>query len=314
MKKKAKKKTAVTAAGGYCGFKVKGRFIYDSSGGEFIMRGVNKMAVWLDPDGDASFGEIAKTGANAVRIVWTIKDGTIDGLDTVITNCVKRKMTPIIEIHDFTGEWGAKVFKTATDYWTAPEMVAVIKKHEKYLIINYGNEIGSDKVSGAEFRKRYSAAVVKMRRSGIRVPVMIDAASWGTGMDYIYNNWKYLVSKDPLKNLIFSIHMWWNDGDEKRVKDAVRKAAKLKIPLVVGEFVAAGIDNKGVICYGTIIKECDTAKTGWLAWEWGPGNLHGSMMDMTKNNRFNTLWGWAKEVCLDSPYSIRNTAIRVKNI
>ena len=49
MKKKAKKKTAVTAAGGYCGFKVKGRFIYDSSGGEFIMRGVNKMAVWLDP-------------------------------------------------------------------------------------------------------------------------------------------------------------------------------------------------------------------------------------------------------------------------
>ncbi|MGD0566622.1 MAG: cellulase family glycosylhydrolase [Candidatus Goldiibacteriota bacterium] len=294
----------------YKGFKVKESKIYDGTGGEFIIRGVNKMIVWLDPDGEPSFKEIEKTGANAVRIVWSIKDGTVRGLDIAIGNCIKRKMAPIIEIHDFTGVWDAGVFKSATAYWTSAEMLGVIKKYENYLIINYGNEIGNDRVSGAEFRKRYSSAVRKMRRSGIRVPVMIDAAAWGTGMDYIYKNWKYLVSKDPLKNLIFSIHMWWNDGDAGRVKEAIRKSAKLKIPLVVGEFAVAGIDNKGLICYETIITECNRASTGWLAWEWGPGNLHGNLMDMTKDGKFATLWGWAKEVCLDSPYSIKKTSVR----
>jgi mannan endo-1,4-beta-mannosidase len=300
----------MTKKSDYIGFKVKGRTIFDGTGAEFIIRGVNKMIVWLDPDGEPSFREIAKTGANAARIVWTIKDGTVEGLGLAVENCIRRKMVPIIEIHDFTGAWDAAVFKAATAYWTSPAMLSLIKKYEKFLIINYGNEIGSDRVSHAEFKKRYSAAIRRMRRSGIRVPIMIDAAAWGTGMDYIYKNWKYLTAKDPRKNLIFSVHMWWNDGNARRVKEAVQNAEKLKIPMVVGEFALAGIDNKGLICYETIITECNRARTGWLAWEWGPGNLHGNLMDMTKDGKFATLWGWAKEVCLDSPYSIKNTAIR----
>jgi beta-glucosidase len=294
----------------YQGFRVKGRDIYDMNGEKFIIRGVNKMVVWLDPDGEPSFTEIAKTGANAVRIVWTVKDATMEGLETAIANCVKHSMVPVIELHDNTGAWDDTVFRQFNNYWTNPKMVSIIKKYEKYLILNYGNEIGPDKVTHSQFRSRYSDAVLKLRAAGIRVPIMIDAACWGTNMDYIYENHEYLTKKDPINNIIYSIHMWWNDGNEQRVKDAVRNAAEKEIPLVVGEFAVAGIDNKGLICYATIISECHKAGTGWLAWEWGPGNLHGNLMDMTKDSNFNTLWGWAKEVCLDSPYSIKKTSIR----
>ncbi len=305
-KDKAKKAEAAP----YVGFKVNGRHILDGNGEKFVIRGVNKMSVWLDPDGIPSFSEIAKTGANCVRIVWSIKDGTMEGLDTVISNCAKEKMVSVIELHDQTGNWDDNVFDQFNNYWTAPQMAAIIKKHERYLIINYGNEIGDNKVTNEQFRERYSDAVKKMRKVGIRVPIMIDAASWGTGMNYITDNWEYLQKNDPLNNLMFSIHMWWNDGDAKRVKDAIEGAKMAGIPLVVGEFAVAGIENKGLICYETIIAECHKTGIGWLAWEWGPGNLHGNLMDMTTNNKYETLWGWAKEVCIGSQYSIKNTAIR----
>ena len=305
-----KDKAKVPVLKPYDGFQVKGRHIYDSSGEKFIIRGVNKMSVWLDPDGIPSFSEIAKTGANCVRIVWSMKDGTMEGLDTVISNCAKEKMVPVIELHDHTGKWDDAVFESSNAYWTSPKMTAIIKKHERYLIINYGNETGSDKVTNEEYRKRYSEAVKKLRSAGIRVPIMIDAAAWGTGMNYITDNWEYLQKADPLNNMIFSIHIWWNDGDSRRVKEAIENSANAGIPLIVGEFAVAGPENKGLICYETIVSECHKTQTGWLAWEWGPGNQHGNLMDMTTNNRFETLWGWAKEVCISSPYSIKNTAVK----
>ncbi len=306
----AKDTAGKTAAAKYEGFKVGGRHIYDPNNEKFIIRGVNKMIVWLDPDGIPSFSEIAKTGANCVRIVWSVKDGTMEGLDTAIQNCIKEKLVPVIELHDHTGSWGDTVFEMSNNYWTDPKMTGIIKKYERYLIVNYGNELGDNTVTNEQFRLRYSDAVNKMRKAGIRVPIMIDAAAWGTGMNYITDNWEYLRKHDPMNNLIFSIHMWWNDGDSRRVKDAIENAKTAGIPLVVGEFAVAGMENKGLICYETIISECHKTEIGWLAWEWGPGNLHGNLMDMTTNNKSETLWGWAKEVCISSPYSIKNTAIR----
>ncbi|MEI7541688.1 MAG: glycoside hydrolase family 3 C-terminal domain-containing protein [bacterium] len=306
-----KKLKQASTATKYSGLQVKGRHIYDSNEEKLVIRGVNKMVVWLDPDGIPSFSEIAKTGANCVRIVWSVKDGTMEGLDIAIQNCVKYKMIPVIELHDHTGNWDDSVFELFNNYWTDPKMLSIIKKHESYLIINYANEIGNNLVTNLDYKKRYNNAVKTLRKAGIRVPLMIDAAAWGTGMNYITDNWEYLQKNDPLHNLIFSIHMWWNDGDSKRIKDAIWNSVKTEIPLVVGEFAVAGIDNKGLICYQTIIAECQKAQIGWLAWEWGPGNMHGNLMDMTKNNKYESLWGWSKEVCVSSPYSIKNTSIKL---
>ncbi len=86
------------------GFRVQGRHLYDTLGEEVILAGVNKMVIYTDRDGLPSFPEIAKTGANAVRIVW-LTEGSAEELDTVITNAINNKLIPIVDCHDSTGKW-----------------------------------------------------------------------------------------------------------------------------------------------------------------------------------------------------------------
>ena len=63
-------------------FHVTGRFLYDRCNEKVVLRGVNEMVVWTaGKDGAPEFAEIAKTGANSVRIVWT-EEGTASELDT----------------------------------------------------------------------------------------------------------------------------------------------------------------------------------------------------------------------------------------
>ena len=59
---------------------------------------------------------------------------------------------------------------------------------------------------------------------------------------------------------------------------------------------------------------CDEHEIGWYAWEWGPGNGFNDplcdVMDMTPDRLFKNLKaGWAEEVAISSPFSIRNTSI-----
>src|SRR3954466_9053232 len=77
-------------------YQVKGRFLTDPCGDTVVLRGVNKMVIWRwnEPDGLGSIHEIAKTGANCVRIVWDYS-GTADMLNTAITTCESEKMIPI---------------------------------------------------------------------------------------------------------------------------------------------------------------------------------------------------------------------------
>lgn len=294
------------------GFYTKGKFIYDPNGEKIILRGVNKMVVWTDPDGVPSFSEIAKTGANVVRIVWTIKDGTMEGLDVAITNCIKEKMIPMIELHDATCKWEKELFDKITAYWTDKKMVSIIKKHEKYLMINYGNEIGGWNISLDDYEKTYINIIKKMRKAGIRVPIIIDMFKCGQDLTPYLVCGENIVKADPEQNVIFSVHMWWTDGSPERVRQAFMAAEYVNAPLIVGEFAHKGVGCSGDIPYRTIIEECYNNETGWLAWEWGPGNTDCNEMDMTKDGTYNTLYGWGKEVAVDSKYSIKNTAKKTK--
>lgn len=289
------------------GFYAEGRKIFAPGGEEVVFRGINKMFVWTDKEGD-TLPEIAKTGANCVRIVWTIKDGTMEGLDRLIQKCIEHKMIPMIELHDKTCKWDEDVFKDITAYWTHPKMVEIIKKHEKYLFINYGNEIGGWNVPAEEYTKKYSEAVKTMRKAGIRVPIVIDAARCGQDMNSYYVSGTEIKEADPDKNIIMSVHMWWTDNDPVRIKDAIAMTEFYQVPLIVGEFAAMGVGCAADIAYKTIMEECEKAGIGWMAWSWGPGNSDCAAMDMTKDGRFDSLYGWGKDTAVENKYSIKNTS------
>ncbi|MBI5647372.1 MAG: cellulase family glycosylhydrolase [Ignavibacteriae bacterium] len=304
---------------------IAGRHLYTPCNERVVIRGVNKMIVWT---GDLalrkrSYEEIAKTGANTVRIVWLANpspaepDAGPDGLDRTIQDCIDADLIPIIEVHDATGDWsklGAMV-----DYWLRPEVLAVIQKHEKYLLLNIGNEIGDDTVTEAMFRAGYGDAILRLRNAGLKLPLVIDGSDWGKNIDMLQATGPDLFEQDPEHNILFSAHMYWAISDgatDAFITQELEQSAAMGLPLIVGEF--AHLFPRGGPCnletdYKAIAKACKDLDIGWLAWEWGPGNefAHPScdVMNMTLDGTYATLKaGWARDLALDLPGSIRQTS------
>ncbi|MFN8593474.1 MAG: cellulase family glycosylhydrolase [Thermomicrobiales bacterium] len=316
-------------------FHVSGRAILDPTGTPVVLRGVNKMSVFDDddPDGAISFPEIRKIGANTVRIVWAITTDLSpngpktdpDRLEALIENAIAAGLVPMIELHDATGDWSR--LDDLVAYWTKPQIVSIINTHRQFLLVNIGNEVGDDTVTDNQFITKYSGAVQAMRNAGIHTPLVIDAPDWGKNLTTLNNTAAALLNADPDHNLIFSVHLYWGiaDGaDADFITAALEDAVAANYPLLVGEYSQYGAYNGnasicakgGRIDYKTIIKVADQYDIGWYAWEWGPGNSYGdklcAIMDMTPDRRFAHLQpGWAEDVALTSPYSIKKTATRI---
>ena len=319
-------------------FYIEGRHLHAPNGAKVILRGVNKMSVFEQPadaQGQISFPEIKQTAANSVRIVWAIATDqgptAIATLDALITNAKANHLIPMVELHDATGD--RTRLGELVNYWTQPAVVDILKKHEAYLLINIGNEVGDDTVSQADFVAGYNDAVQRLRAAGIRSPLVIDASDWGKDLGMLNNTAAVLLAADPEANLIFSVHLYWpmaDGADAAFIRTNLQQAVNLGYPLVVGEFSRYGAFSQnnpaadkcgptGEIDYQTILDVCHELELGWYAWEWGPGNDFNdplcAVMDMTPDRTFaNLKQGWAFEVAISSPFGIQQTSVTPASI
>lgn len=289
---------------------VKGRFLYSPCDERIVLMGPNRMVYWVDRTGLSSFTEIAKTGANTVRIVWTTK-GTAAELDRVLKNARQQKLLPIVELHDATGDWSK--LTDLVDYWVRPEIAATLARHQAYTIVNIGNEVGDDKVTLAEYIAGYSRAIKRLRAAGYKTPLMIDAPDWGKDIDTLQQAGPDLIAADPEHNILLSVHMWWPQMwgySAERVRREIVEFVESGLPLVIGEFGNRWDDTEGgQIPYRTIIKTALEFDIGFLPWSWGPGNKPQKHLDMTDDGTVQGLTGWGREIMLDEPYAIANNAV-----
>jgi mannan endo-1,4-beta-mannosidase len=237
-------------------------------------------------------------------------------------------MIPLIELHDATGVWSG--LARLIDFWTRPDVLSVLRAHEQYLLLNIGNEVGDENVTHADYRAGYTEAVRRLRAAGISVPLVIDAADWGHQFEYIANNALALIDADPLHNILFSLHVWWDYHGASAGSDfrkVVEEVVVRQIPFVVGEFSGVGELCDSPSPFSEIVDACNEGEIGWIAWEWGPGNEFGDnpcpAMNMTgekdedpRNNGLfaNLTPGWARQVALDHPHSIQNTAVTPRSL
>lgn len=315
--------TGGTASGGAGAasdtFHVDGRFLYDSCGEKVLLRGVNEMVVWTaNKSGMPAIAEIAKTGANVVRIVWT-SEGSAAELDAAIANAVSAQLIPLVEHHGATGK--LEDVPTVVAYWTQADVVQVLLKHQKHLLLNIANEAGDDKVTAEAFESTYKAAVSAIRAQGVKVPLIIDAPSWGQDIDRLQASGPALIAADSLHNLMFSVHMWWNDPEGARVKQELAQSVDMGLPLMVGEFAqhAVYLCDQSPFAYSVLLDEAQAREVGWLVWSWGAVQNNDCKgmgpFDMTSDGSFGNWTGkWASDVAVDHPHSLKNSAVRPKSM
>lgn len=300
-------------------FRVMGSKLMDRCGEEVVLRGVNEMIVWSSGlDGDPEFSEIAKTGANVVRIVWN-EEGTAAELDVAITNALAQKLIPMIEHHSATGDLSK--LPEVVDYWTSPDVAVVIKKHEANLLLNIANESGDGSVSATEFEDAYKPEITRLRAAGLVLPFILDAPTWGQNINVLQASWEALAAHDPEHNLMFSVHMWWNDPDGTKVKTELAESISAGMPLIVGEFAQHAVSgcSSEPFAYGVLLEEAQKAGIGWLAWSWGGVEnadcADDGAFDMTVGGVYGT-WkeAWGEEVAVTHPASIQNTSVRPASI
>jgi mannan endo-1,4-beta-mannosidase len=301
------------------GFRVQGRHLYDRCGVKVVLRGVNEMIVWSGgKDGVPEFAEIARTGANAVRIVWHTVDGTAAELDRAIGNALGQQLIPIPELHDATGD--RTKISAMVDYWVRPDVVAVARKYEQNLIVNIANEAGDGNVTAAQYQSDYETAISRMRAAGYRVPLMLDAPSWGQNIDVLQATGPALVTADPDHNIMLSVHMWWNDPSGTRVMSEINQSITADLPLVVGEFAHHAVANCAAEPFGyqTLLAVAQSMEVGWLAWSWGSVKnndcANNGPFDMTTAGTFATLADWGLEVAVTDPNSIQQTSVRPRSV
>ncbi|HEX9999302.1 MAG TPA: cellulase family glycosylhydrolase, partial [Actinoplanes sp.] len=241
-----------------------------------------------------SFADIKATGANSVRVVlgggkrW----GPSSDVANVISLCKQNKLICVLEVHDTTGygeDAAAATLAEAVDYWISVK--SALDGQESYVILNIGNEpYGNTNATGwiADTKN----AITRLRAAGFQHSIMVDAPNWGQDWQFIMrDNAASVFATDPLKNTIFSIHMYGVFDTAAEVTDYLGKFQTANLPLVVGEF---GINHSdGNPDEDTIMATAQQLGVGYLGWSWSGNGGGVEYLDMV--NAFNpaslTEWG-----------------------
>lgn len=293
------------------GLHVEGARVVEANGTPFVMRGVNHAYVWY-PSQNRAFADMKSFGTNTVRVV--LGSGQRWGptpaseVTNVISQCKQNKMICVLEVHDTTGygeQSGAASLDQAATYWIG--VANALKGQENYVIINLGNEpFGNNASVSATWANATSSAISRLRGAGLQHLLMADAPMWGQDWQNIMrDNAASVLNADPLRNTVFSIHMYgvYNTADKVNAYfDAFRTAG---LPLVVGEF---GHDHSdGNPDEDTIMAQAQARGLGYLGWSWSGNSSDVGYLDMT--NSFNpaslTPWG---ERFLNGANGVRQTS------
>jgi len=274
------------------GFHVSGRFLLDANRNNFIMRGINAPHNWYPDETSSSLHNIKAKGANTVRVVlssgqnWP-KNSASD-VAIVIDVCKTNKLVCVLEVHDTTGygeDASATTLAQAVSYWK--EIKSALVGQEAYVIINIGNEpYGNTNPSG--WINATKNAIAEMRSAGFQHMLMVDAPNWGQDWQFLMrDNATSIFNSDPLKNVVFSIHMYGVFDTAAKVQAYVSYFVNAGLPLVIGEFGYQHTD--GDPDEDAILSTAQSNGIGYLGWVWSGSGF----LDMVTNFDPNqeTWWG-----------------------
>ncbi|MCR5715033.1 MAG: glycoside hydrolase family 5 protein [Bacteroidales bacterium] len=291
-------------------FTVQGGRLVDASGRPFIIRGINNPHIWFGEKAFRALDDIRAIGANTVRIVWETR-GAVDDLERVVRRCIDLQMIPMVELHDATGSPSAERLADMARWYAVPAVSAMLRRYEKYLLLNIANEWGNHTVRTAQWLEGYRAAVAILRDAGYRTTLVVDASGYGQDMTPVLEGGRDLLAADPLHNLLFSVHMYGSWNDAEKIVSQLSEAVRLELPLIVGEFgynFREGRNNLGCrVDYAAILESCNQLGLGFMPWSWTGNNEENAWLDLVDSRDWKTPTAWGASVLL-GPGGIAQTA------
>lgn len=288
---------------------VKGKHIIAPCGDTIIPKGVNYAVYgWGWNASENLFPEIAKSGANTVRIVWYANNNApiysnLALLDSALSRCIQNKMIPILELHDQTCSNNTAAIITTCNWFTQANVKAILLKHKKWLMINPVNEAGYVKWYNNDenrFKTMYETIINNLRNAGLDMPLVLDASDCGQHISLWKNIGASLQNTDPKHNLIFSAHTYWSAyaPTASAITTLLNDAATWNIPILLGEISNRQDDNAGNCTLNldivTTMQAAHTNGIGYLAWIWIQDNC--GARQMTTNGNYNTLTAYGNTI------------------
>jgi mannan endo-1,4-beta-mannosidase len=307
---------AVLPAASHAGFFISNGQLVDDNGAPFVMRGVAYPYTWYSWRGEAAvqqdIANIAATRANTVRYVlstggqWARIPGA--QVSQLIQWTKDRQMISVLEVHDSTG-WsegaGSVHITNAVQYWTSADIRAAINGQEDFVIINIANEPFGNNTT-ANYVADTIAAIQALRTAGLTHTLMVDAANWGQDWsNTMRNNAQQIWNADPLRNLVFSVHMYEVYNQPSVISSYMQAFDDMGLPLVIGEF---GLQHNGQdVDEATIMAQAQQRGNGTIAWSWSGNGSCCTFLDMVTNFG-TTLTPWG-QIVVDGPNGIRATSV-----
>ncbi|MDW6002755.1 glycoside hydrolase family 5 protein [Vibrio mangrovi] len=286
----------IYALSAQAGFYIANGVLYEGNGHAFKMRGINHAHTWFTYQLDHALDGIAATGANTVRVVlsnghrWNKNNA--DDVANVIQQAKKRHLIAVLEVHDTTGfgeEGSAASLDSAAGYWI--EMKDKLVGQEDYVIINLGNEPIGNNVDSSVWINGTMNAIKRLRDAGFTHTLMVDAPNWGQDWKQIMlNNAQFVFNADPLRNTIFSVHMYQVYGDYNAVNNYITSFLNKGLALLVGEFGAGHQGSE--VAEDAIMERAETLNLGYIGWSWSGNSSENAELDIVNNWDNNSFSPW----------------------
>jgi len=301
-----------------------GKYILGPCQDTILLRGVNYSPYnWGYTLSDIKFDEIAKSGANSVRIPWYYDNpnaaiyADFVALDSAISRCVQHKMIAILELHDYTCGADTLALSLGSNWWKSTSVLPILMKYKHSIIVNIANEAlqvnwQNNKVAAlANYKSVYQNIIKSLRAvNGFDFPIMIDAPDCGQSSDVFVNNntGLDLINADPKRNLIFSAHAYWYGyagNDSAQMATKINNVVAANIPFVLGEI--ANEQDDATPCaytlnYKPLLNYCQSQKIGWLAWIWDHDICPNRQLSSTGN--FANLTAYGNDIINNPNYGL----------
>ena len=266
------------------GFQVRGAQLIDANGMPFLIRGINYPHAWYSKRAKSAMTDIANTGANLVRVV--LSAGQEPGktpaheVKSVIEFAKKNRLIVMLEVHDTTGFGMVENAMQLTEtipYWL--DLKDVLSGQEAYVLINFGNEPTSHSVPANAYVEMNIEVIEALRAAGLRHTFVIDAHGWGQDASgTMRDHASTLFAADPLKNTIFSVHMYEHYDRAETIDDYFSAFKDQDLVLIVGEF---GPDHRGEpVDEDTILRSARKMDIGYIAWSWSGNSPENRNLDL----------------------------------